>query len=120
MNGNFLSSSNVMTGASSTLRALETSFGQDFNSSGLIGTTDVSDQDDEVITFGGMQANGTLADDGANASLGRAIRIGDTPASDLALLTSHMASSFAMPAGGGAGVAAAQTSDHDFLTKPAA
>jgi hypothetical protein len=90
-----------MSGSSSALRTLEARFGQDFNSSGQIGTTGILDQAGDAGLF---SSSATL----------------HTPTSDLALLASSMASSFATPAGEGAGVAAAQTFDHDFLTRPAA
>jgi hypothetical protein len=95
MNGNFLASSNVMSGASAALRALETSFGQDFNANGTIGL--------------GMQ----------ESSLGVETLINSSGTADVALLTNYMASTFAAPAGEGTGtVVAPQMSDQGFLAKP--
>jgi serralysin len=47
MNGNFLSSSNLMSGSSAALQALETSFSQDFNSSGIVGASASLNQSSE-------------------------------------------------------------------------
>ncbi len=97
LGGNFLSSSNVMTGNSAALRALETSFNQDFNSSGVVGSSQLPEMMDLAV------------DNWTN----------DPNAADVSLFTNYMASAFATPAGEGAGVVAqAPSSDQDFLTKP--
>ena len=100
LNGNFLSSSNVMSGASSTLRALEVSFGQDFNGNSVVGSGAQM-----VMSSGLTSATGA----------------GGSGTANLALLTNYMASTFATPAGEGTGaVGTIQSSGQDFLTRPAA
>ena len=119
-NGNFTSSGSVMTGSSATLRQLETTFGQDFNSNGTVGTSEpeTSGEGDDADTFLGNERLVSGGD--AGASLGRETLVSHTPTEDMALLTSYMASSFASPAGEGAGVVPAAPSDQDYLTRPVA
>jgi Tryptophan-rich Synechocystis species C-terminal domain len=98
--GNYLSASAVMTGASAALKALEISFGQDFNSNGVVGSGQQM-----MELFGSANATGA----------------GSSGTATLALLTNYMASAFATPAGEGTGaVGTNQSSGQDFLTKPAA
>ena len=98
--GNYLSASAVMSGASAALKALEVSFGQDFNSSGVVGSGEQM-----MELFGSANATGA----------------GSSGSANVALLTNYMASAFATPAGEGAGaVGTNQSSAQDFLAKPAA
>ena len=99
-NGNFLSQSAVVTGASPTVRSLESGFNQDLNGNGVIGsvTSMVSSADSAAEV--GPVTSGTL---------------------NLALFTSYMASAFVPPAGQSAGVVAdPQSSLQPFLAKPIA
>jgi hypothetical protein len=94
--GNFLSQSAVVTGASPTVRSLESGFNQDLNGNGVIGS---------VTSM--MSSSDSAAE------------VGPVTSGTLALLTNYMASAFAPPAGQSAGaIAATQSSDQDFLAKP--
>jgi microcystin-dependent protein len=88
---NWLSTSAVMSGSSPALQAFETTFQQDLNLDGVIGVPPGP---------GMISSSGTV---------------------NMALLTSHMASAFATPAGQGTGVVAdPQSSRQPFLARPLA
>jgi hypothetical protein len=96
--GHYLSDTGVVSGLSSTLQVAETSFHQDLNNDGMIGPPPAT----SALTL---------------TQMGN----GDSGASNLALLTTYMASTFVTPAGEGTGVViAAQSPGQDVLTKPAA
>jgi serralysin len=98
MDGNFLSSSNVMSGSSATLRALEASFNQDFNANGTVGSSQPFESAELAVE------NWAAQPDAGNVSL----------------FTNYMAAAFATPAGEGAGTGQISASDQDFLAKPMA
>jgi serralysin len=108
--GNFLSSSALMSGSSSTLIALEVSFQQNFNANPAIGATapmmtSPSGSTDAIAPT--MILSYGPADETGNDSSG---------SGNLALLTNYMASTFVPPAGEGTGaVAAAEPSDLGLL-----
>ena len=93
--GNFQSSSNVMSGSSPTLRALETSFNQDFNANGTIGLSQPFESADLAVENW-------------------------TPYPEASLFINYMASAFAAPAGEGAVASQASVSNQDFLANPMA
>ena len=96
--GNFLSQSAVVSGSSPTVRSLKSGFNQDLNGNGVIGSITLMTSSSESAAEVGPVSSGTLT-----------------------LLTNYMASAFVPPAGQSAGaVAATQSSDQEFLTKPAA
>lgn len=99
LNGNFLSSSNAMSGSSAALQGLEVSFNQDFNSTGMVGMSAPLE----------------------SAALGRDTAINDATVPDMSLFTNYLAAAFATPAGEGTGVTdQASSSDQDYLAKPMA
>ena len=96
--GNYLSQSAVVSGSSPTVRSLKSGFNQDLNGNGVIGSITLMTSSSESAAEVGPVSSGTLT-----------------------LLTNYMASAFVPPAGQSAGaVAATQSSDQEFLTKPAA
>jgi hypothetical protein len=98
--GNFLSQGAVVSGSSSTLKSFESSFHQDLNGDGVIGSTTPM-----------MSSNGSAAET-SPASSGTL---------NLALFTNYMASVFVTPAGEGTGVVVEpQSSLQSFLAKPLA
>jgi len=97
--GNYLSNAiGVVSGSSATLKALETTFQQDFNGNGGIGSA--------------LVANGSASGASVSSSSG---------AVNLALLTNYLASTYAPPAGEGLSSAGpTETSDQHLLAHPTA
>jgi serralysin len=144
-NGNYLSQTAVLAGASLALQSLEPSFHQDLNGDGTIGfhtaPIETSGNDSAAAVFT-MSSYSMVAGEGAShllvaasasvATLGSGTTIasglgtetagnGGSGAGSLTLLTSYLASTFVPPAGAGTGaVGEAQSSGQDFLSKPAA
>ncbi len=89
LGGNFLSSSNVMTGNSAALRALETSFNQDFNSSGVVGSSLPLEANDPNPGYVSLFTNYMAAAFATPAGEGAGV-VAQAPASDQDFLTKPM------------------------------
>src|SRR5262249_18734739 len=97
--GNFLSSTGLMSGSSYAIESLEADFHQDFNANGTIGTGKPTVSNDPVTPIN--------PDNSASATMG--------------LLANYMASAFTTPGDGGMGATVdPQSSGGDFLAKPPA
>jgi hypothetical protein len=97
--GNWLSQTSVMSGSDPAFEAFESAFQQDLNLNGMIDVPMMMASEGSAAEVGSV-SSGTL---------------------NFALLTSHMASEFATPAGEGTGVVAdPQSSLQPFLAKPVA